>query len=531
MNPSPWQNERRLVPRWRSLKATLYSRELASPLAPGRGGASPMAVSTDMLARLERWQISPSLVSAAELVEACIVEGREENAIEAARRLVAIDKTAAPLIRDQAVRLLSKLGKSHELPEEVRAVETPVQNPRHFTRIHSRDPLGWVELALHQTVHGAPQAAERSMKVALGLSPQNRHVLRSAARLFLHLDDPERALELISRNSATKADPWLMASEIALAQVVRKSPRFAKVGSLLLARSDMSPREITELAGAIATEELVSGNRKKARRAFSQSLQDPTGNALAQGEWAASSFGAELIAESQLSKAYENAEAMAFHAVRFKRYDRAPEFCEIWAENDPFSIRPFEFGAAVAGYVENFEKSIELSERGLKLRPAAPSLLNALAFAAASLGEIDRAVYALDRFRMSDADHRQKLIFSANQGLLAFRIGQLEVGRRRYLESIDGFRQAGDLELSARARIYLAREAMLAGCSDWPQLLKEARAAMSKHRDSDGHVSLAIIEARAKTIHDNPPPRASQSQNDGNKLKEAVASVSVRFRL
>lgn len=519
MNQSPWQPKRRLVPRWRSLATTLRSKELSTP---GRLVRSP-AVGTDLhpelLMRLERWQLNPGLVTAAELVEAAIVEGREQEAVDAARRLVNIDKQAAPLIRDTAAKLLQRTGHSADVPLE--AVNTPLaRSPRLLTRIHPHDPLAWVELSLQQTIRGAPGAAVRSMLVALGLAPNNRHVLRSAARLFLHQNDPERALSIIARNAATKSDPWLMASEIALAQVADRPSRFLKLGSNMLGEGGIQPRHLTELAGAVATEELVRGNRRKSRRSFMQSLEDPTGSSLAQGEWATESLGGDLVSEAKLDGILENDEARAFHLYRTDRREDVREACDRWSENDPFSVRPFEFGATTAGSIEDFEVSLAFAERGLLLRPTLMSLLNAKAFAAASLNRLDLAVQALSKIKPGDGTRLQQLVANANRGLLAFRYGEHEIGRARYAETIEGFRRDGSTENVARAKIYLAREAMLARTDDWEALLKDARETSTKLKDAGPIPVLDRIEKEAAKIRlaQTDPSAQVQSLPEGPKV-------------
>src|SRR5271170_3663699 len=56
----------------------------------------------------------------------------------------------------------------------------------------------------------------------------NRHVLRSAARLFFQVRDFERAHDLIRRNESTLGDPWLMAAEVALSGFAERRSTFMK---------------------------------------------------------------------------------------------------------------------------------------------------------------------------------------------------------------------------------------------------------------------------------------------------------------
>ena len=495
MIPTAWNTKRRLVPRWRSLSATLNSKELASPSETARESLPVGADGHgDFIAKLERWRLSPALITAAELVEAAIVEGRESEAVHAARRLVTIDQYAAPLIRQQAAALLARTGHKEEIPSDVIVRHSHALQPRYYTRLHPRDPLAWVELALHQTIAGHGIAALRSMSVALSLAPENRHVLRSAARLFLHQDDPERAHDLIARNAGTKFDPWLMASEIALADVAQKKSRFLKNGLRMIEERGSSPRQLTELAGAVATQELLSGNRRKARKSFAQSLIDPTGSALAQGEWAAPDLGHDLVPIARLKFAPEPSEALAFHLYRTGHHRFVADVCMNWASSDPFSIRPYEFGAATAGFIEQYDKAIKLARLGLDLRPNAPQLLNSAAFALASTGQTAEAIEYLDRLGTPEND-RLRYWTVANRALVAFRSSNQELGKQLYREAIEGFAKAGLDELSARARIYLAREAILADCADASELLKEAQVAMKPFDQWESTITLEQVTA------------------------------------
>jgi Tfp pilus assembly protein PilF len=506
VNPVIWTRGRRLVPRWRSLGSTLASLELASPRKAGVS-AEPIS-NVDYLARLERWTLHPSLVTAAELLEIAIIDGREKDALNAARRLVQIDKNATPLIHAQAIAVLRRNGLDNEIP--VRLLDTaPAPAARHFTRLHPKDPLAWVELALRQVVAGHSPAARHSMRIALALAPNDRHVLRSAARLYLHDGEPERAHDLIARNAATKGDPWLMAAEIALAEVAKRDPRFQKLGLRTLDDRNLSARQITELAGSVGTEEFLNGSRKKSRRSFELSMNDPTGSSLAQGEWASQEIGSELVSDARLQTTLEAAEAQAFHRHRLGAYEDVPELCWKWADADSFSIRPFEFGSAIAGMLQDHEAALKLAEKGLAMRPGTPGLLNAMAFSLASSGEPERAAEQLIKINLNESDYVYFLT-AANWGLVAFRSGYPARGRELYNRAVEGFNKLGRADLAARAKIYLAVEAIRAQEVDGPALLAEAtKAAVAVKHDENAF----ILERLAATLGGDDVPKHTPSAN------------------
>lgn len=504
MTPSAWQQSRRIVPRWRSYAATLRSRELAMPTSKQR--LAPTF--SDLTRRLELFQLSPGLVTAAEAVEAAIVCGREGDAVNAARRILNIDSNAAPLIREQAAALLRRTGNGDEVPVDTCVKARPdAAVLRQFTRLHPEDPISWVELALQQTIRGHGRAAARSMAMALHMAPTNRHVVRCASRLYLHLGDPERAHDIVARNAATSSDPWLMAAEIALAGVAERSPRFFKSGLSVVESGRVIPHQITELAGAIGTDDLLSGNRKRSRKMFVQSMSDPTGNSLAQGEWAAPHFGSEIIPFSRLDTVPEAAEAKAFRLYREVRFGEVLLVCEEWAQLDPFSIRPFQFAACTAGLIEEYDHAIRCAEKGLQIWRDAPLLLNAAAFALASTDRPDEAETMLNRIHKSHSDVLSYVV-SANRGLVAYRRGHQTEARRLYMEAIDGFKRLGIPRLNAQAQVYFAREAALAKEPDAEELLQQAERAAAPYQRTEVGIVLNRIEKRLGRKNQEPiePP-------------------------
>jgi tetratricopeptide (TPR) repeat protein len=466
-----------MVPRWRSLHLTVRSKELSVPR--GKSGNSEIKqFSTEFKRRLEKWRLAPEVISAAELVETAIVEAEENEAIGAARSLLAPNSHAVPLVQKQAALLLRRVGKGSEVPDHINPEPQVTAGLwRRRIRLHPHNAVAWVELALNQTIGGHLKHAERSMTVALQLAPDNRHVLRSAARLFLHLGDPEHAHNILLRSTATKNDPWLIASEIALSKLAGKSPYFYKRGLVIVESDQLLPRQITELAGSIASNELAEGNRKKARRFFGASMTDPNGNALAQAEWASPLFGIDLFPLSRLTSVEEASEALAFHLYREGKFSDIPPACEAWAENEPYSIRPYEVGASSASTIEEYEKADELARHGLRIRPSAPTLLNSRAFSLACMGRIDEAERIL-KSMVHDVDERARLVSKANYGLIAFRRGQNEEGIALYRAAIDGFQRAQFPGLALFARAYLAREAALAHAPEATKIIADTKSAI-----------------------------------------------------
>jgi tetratricopeptide (TPR) repeat protein len=472
--------KRLMIPRWRSLRLTLRSKELSSSFLKNDSAASQ--ITPELQRRLENWRRSPNLVTAAELVETAIVDGQDEEAVDAARTLVATGSQAVPLVQTQAALLLKRVGLGSEIPEYIKlqaGASTALWRRR--TRLHPENALAWVELALSYTVDGRLDRAERALSAALQLAPNNRYVLRSACRFFLHSRDDLRAYEVIAKSEAVQHDPWLIASEVALAEHIGTGPRFYKRGAAML-DGTMLPRQLTELAGAIATTELVGGNKKKARRYFTTSMLDPNANALAQAEWASPRFGDELFAVSKLHSVEEAYEARAHHLYREGQFSDVYIECEAWMDDEPYSIRPYELSAGTANILDEHEKADEVTRRGLKMRPNWPPLLNCRAYALASQNRLEDAHALLVNFP-SGAPEWARFVSEANKGLIAFRRGKLVEGIAKYQGAIDNFQKAGFAPLALSAKTYLCREMVRSGLPEGEKMLEMLRQPVRNSND------------------------------------------------
>ena len=257
--------DRKVIPRWRTFDETLRLGELNSAVSPR---ACQQVTSDFLSSKIMAWREHRTVSHAADLVGAALTLGREKEAAEAARFLLQDDLNVSPWARELSERALktpeSTVPSPKELEEEI--LHERVRTLRHLLRAEPRDPITWVELSLTYAILGLGKQAARSMTVALQLAMNNRFVLRSASRLWIYLEDPEKAHDLIARADRTIHDPWLLAAEVAIGSVAGRKPRFIKAARRMFTDKRFSPIHISELASAVATLELDSGSVKKSRR-------------------------------------------------------------------------------------------------------------------------------------------------------------------------------------------------------------------------------------------------------------------------
>jgi len=472
MIPSPSRLKRNLVPRWRSLSKSIASGELSS-VQNINVTNKVLALPLEFRERLEKWRKDPNIITAAELVESAIINGHEDIAVNAARLLVQETSKATLLVRKHAAIVLKNTGHGDDAPPSILAgPQDTVKIWRARTRLNPQNSLAWVELALAQVSRGHAPNALKSMRIALQLAPHNRHVLRSAARLYLHMHEAERAHELIRKNEATLSDPWLMAAEIALAPIAERRPMFLKRGLELVEKKNHLPFQITELSGAIGSNLLAEGNRKKGKRLFEQSMLAPTGNVLAQAEWASEKYNEILFGEAQLMQATDAKEAKAFHFYRYGDFKHSFDCAIQWVEEEQFSSSAYVMSTAVANVLGNYQKADELAREGLQRDHHSVSLLNAQAFALACLGNFEGAIEILKR--ISTEDPINLLVKEANFGLIAMRQGQSGEGIAHYRNTIAGFHRQNNIAMECLAYAYFAREAIQAQLPEAKQILAEA---------------------------------------------------------
>ena len=371
--------------------------------------------------------------------------------------LVAENSMAVPLVRNQAARLLQRNAAADAIPNNLASeLISRAPNWRMKLRENPEDSLSWVELSRIQLCNGHINHAKKSMDIALSISPNNRHILRSAARLYFQARDFDKSYDLIRNNVITPSDPWLMAAEVALAGYAGRSPFFLKIGLRLLDDETYLPSQISELAAAIGTEVLKSGGNRRGRNLIRQSLGIPTVNAVAQAEWISRQLREELVQEAQITTLPGAWEALTVHSFAKGRFEGSLTQAQMWIESEEYNIQAYASAAAVANVLDRFEDSLKFVEKAFRVGLIDDQTRNAFSFAHASLGNLE--VADLSARAIPETAGLQYYVARANRGLIAFRRGQIVVAKEEYSAALAGLRKLANKELEASALLYLAYE-------------------------------------------------------------------------
>jgi tetratricopeptide (TPR) repeat protein len=491
---------RRIIPRWRDFRITLATGEL-----DGVEIAAPRQLNARSYfdAKIADWVAHRSLETAAEVVAAAVVIGREAEATEAATFVLESKRTATPAVEALARIALSPSSDKTSGAASLETADPAINQELARQRVHalrvsaneaSRNSFLWVDLARAYSALGQPQQAVRAMGIALKLTPTNRFVLRSAARLFVHIDEPDRAHELLRRNEATREDPWLLASEIAVASVAERTPFFVRSARQLLDSASHAAAQTTELASALGTLELPSGSTRSARRLFRRSLSEPTENAVAQASWAARQDPGVVIEAAHLQTP-RSFEARAWKDLASAQWRLSIENCRLWLYDEPFSSRPAQMGSYIASVAEeDFRLAETFARAGLQANPDDPMLVNNLVFALANEGRLDEASELFAEISRPGSTRSLEGTLLATEGLLRFRTGELKAGRELYVEAVRHFE---DQRLRALAALHLAREEMLSGSGEAAGMLKFAEATSG---DASSPEVMAMLERLRKRL-------------------------------
>lgn len=496
--------DRHVVPRWRDFKTTLSLGELQNSKDPDPiGPEDKEAISR----RVAEFNVNRDVWHAADLLSSAFVVGDSDSAA-LARKFILANRTRAPkaLLSFASGAAGEDVGRDSPYPD-TESHQKLIHHTRRRLRSEPRNAIQWVELSRFYTLVGDSSRALRSMTTAASLAPDNRFVVRSAARLFLHEHDASTALKIIRRAAGAKRDPWLLAAEIAVATASHSATLFAKIGTNRNADDNISLFSRTELSSALATLEMNNGRTKKARQLFRQSLKGPNENSVAQVEWANRQIGG-LEIDKGLLTVPRSFEASANLNLVAGDWDYALAEGMEWLRDQSFSSTPAAFTSYVSSLIEDYERSIGILRTSLKLNPNDPILINNLGFALASANRLEEAAALLKGIDLETATKLSAITLAATFGLLFFRKGLPDHGRELYQLAISRAGSQGNSKYRAMAILYLAREELIAATPAAEMATNRALVEASKIDDKEVALIASQIRKLEAALKEKAPPNS-----------------------
>lgn len=505
---------RRLIPQWRKASFAIHQPDMIGLVNPVEKRA-PLEIDDSIFrGALDSWNTSQSVGSLADLLSFG-VDPAAHTALEGPARAALLMASVSPVMRLVAESILASKSSEEAIWQSGSTLDQ-IRGIRSILRMAPNDTIALVELAQHHLTHGKKKQAYRCLATAFQLSPKSTFVIRAVARYWVHIGKPDKAHYFIKKLNLSSEDPWLMASEIALAQVAKVPSTQLRKGQRALTVKAFSPKNATELAAAVGDFELFNGKLKEARKLFRTALDAPNDNVLAQTIHKQSDLGIE-IDEQILQRASNGVfEGRAYQAILSADFEAAARFTALWGESEPFSSRPKMLESFVNGSMGVYDKALVAALAGLRADPSDLMLRGNKAYALAGLG------------RFADAEAELKAIAAKNggqvtpsnnatRGMIEMLRGDIDQGIALYSEAISQFSARKDDESVTTCRAFMARAAVTAKAPQSVELVKVATERFSKVPSPAAAVILRTLSQEADIPATSSLRRVTQWEWDSDK--------------
>ena len=491
--------ERRLIPRWRFADQLSFSLEFAC------GPRLYNVVTFDrrhLEEKLADWYYTPNLGTAIDLLSCGVGGGWRKEVRPAAEYLRKYESVLTPqavaLVRQTLVETIAVKQSPPHASDVSSIARARVAAARKKLHRDPRSALACLDFARGQAILGHLEQASLATQRALYLAPHHRHMLRAAARFYVHVGEPDRAHSLLVRNPRTPTDPWLMAAEISVAKIAQRRPRFVKAARQMIEARQLPREHLTELHSSLGTLEYYSGADRRARKFMRASLEAPNDNTVAQARW----LRTKLSGLPTLGDVLElplSFEARCWHSLETRRWHQAGQECADWLYDEPFSSRPAQLGSYIGVSVISDYTFAETSARiGLRADPTDTMLRNNLTVALAYQGKTEEAIGNFARIKLPPTTHFTFFVYLATTGLLHFRAGDISGGRRLYATA----ERCAPLDQKGNVAIFHAREELWAQTERAYGYVERAHK-MDKKAKND--YSQRLLEMLKQQARDHPP--------------------------
>lgn len=386
------------------------------------------------------WMRVKAIGTAADAFSAAMVEGIvDDRSLMIAKYLRENSKSISSVLQNLVANFLKKgaaarQSESQKIPLENREVLfREINYLKRRVVLEPRNGLLWHDLAWCYAVVGERAHAERALRVALQVSGDSRFIRRGASRFFVNIKDYSSALRVLTESENLKHDPWLVSAHVAASRTADRDSKHRGLGLQMLRSSSFAPFQISELAAALATEELYRGNRRKIRKLVTQSLVQPTDNTLAQVVWLGGEMQMDFVEPEKFLKSAASFEARARHAYEIQNWKKSVNHTFNWLQDEPFSIDAATLGSFTAAtFLEDFDTARKFAQIGLQSNPDNLLLRNNLVVAQCELGDVEAALNNFSKISEPNRNDVMHPTWLATSGLLMYRIGKIDRARELY---------------------------------------------------------------------------------------------------
>lgn len=424
-------SQRRLLPTWKEFNCSIPELQPLHPSKMKKG---------DISSFVHDWKQFKNIANAGDLISAAIINARTDvdEVIEAANYILSSNE-ASSITLSNASKSILKIDKDIDYKDNF-SIYSKIAQTKQLLVKYPTDAILHIEIARNYLLLGQIQKAQEHVDTALYFDHHNRYIVRCAARFYIHLKDHERALRIVKTSALTKYDPWLLASEIGISQIINKTSNNIKRGLTLIDSNNFNFFDISELCSAIGTQELMSGAYSKSRKLLNISLKQPNSNSLAQAKWISNEENLELNFENVNLESSNFWEAKSYNAFKTENYSSSLDFAKQWIEQEPYSTRAILHAYSLSiTYLHDLKSGQEIMKNALDTHIGNPTFINNYAYTLALDGKIEMAEDIISKIKKNNlfSTDIADICITATKGMIAFRKGDAENGFSLYLNAIN----------------------------------------------------------------------------------------------
>ena len=394
-------------------------------------------------------------VVASELMGIALVLGDIEKAVLLAQFNTKNPATSKSVLF-MAQRIIERNSPQSPIAQAISNPNAAIHELKQQTLLNPFDSIAWTERARLHTIKGQDTVAEKCLLRAIYLAPSNRYVVRCAVRFFLHTRQFDKAWYYAIRANQLTPDLWVAASAISSGQLAGEKMNKALFAPAKIIQATPS-FHYSEYLAAVAMTEHSYGSDKKAKKLFQVAWKNPSRNVITHAEWILREVYPGLqdrcVVDTTLS-----AEAETWKHYHEMEVDKAIIALRRWNIEEPYSKQPYILGSYLLCKRKQYDEAIRLARNGRDVSPENLTINNNLAYSLLRRNQNGDLVDAEQILKELTAtgNRTDEVVVNATRGLLAYRQGKWEEGRKLYHDAIQLAKDLKKPALAKRAFVAMA---------------------------------------------------------------------------